>query len=307
MKQREYISADVTDSEAVLNTVSPITDLWGDITGIIHGAGVLADKLIEQKTLSDFEAVYRTKIDGLLSLFGCCDLDKIQHLVLFSSAAGFYGNSGQSDYSIANDILNKTAFRFKALNPNAQVLSFNWGPWDGGMVTSQLKEMFCKRGVYIIPLDSGAELLVSELGADTNRCPQILVGNDMTGLETESETESTVKKPLVSRLTKDLIATNNPFLADHQIGENQVLPTVCAIAWMVDATLSTYIGYVYTGLQNYKLLKGVIFDGSQPQQVAIDLNLLDQSGAEISVEVKISSQNRAGKTIYQKFTRYSSH
>ena len=295
----QYISADVTDSESVQNAVSPITDLWGDITGLIHGAGVLADKFIEQKALADFEAVYSTKIDGLLSMLSCTQQDKIKHLVLFSSAAGFYGNPGQSDYAIANDILNKSAYRFKALNPSAQVLSFNWGPWDGGMVTPELKRMFNDRGVYIIPLDAGAQLLVSELAADTNRCPQILVGNDMGGESDEavSVEEVAVKKPEVSRLSKQLLAANNAFFNDHQIGDNAVFPTVCAIAWMVEAAESTYVGYQYLGLSNYKLFKGIIFDGSQADDYAIDLKLISEEAQQLVVEVKISSE-RDGKTIF---------
>ena len=178
--QAYYVAADVTNSESVTAAVTPLVKELGEVSGIIHGAGVLADKFIEQKTLDEFNAVYSTKIDGLLSLLTATKNENIKHLVLFSSAAGFYGNPGQSDYSIANDILNKTAYRFKALNPNAQVLSFNWGPWDGGMVTPELKRMFNDRGVYIIPLDAGAKLLVSELAADNNRCAQILVGNDLS-------------------------------------------------------------------------------------------------------------------------------
>jgi polyketide-type polyunsaturated fatty acid synthase PfaA len=262
-----YVAADVTNAVNVATAVKPVVEKLGQVSGIIHGAGVLADKFIEQKTLSEFNAVYSTKIDGLLSLLACVDQSKLKHLVLFSSAAGFYGNPGQSDYSIANEILNKTAYRFKALHPSSQVLSFNWGPWDGGMVTPELKRMFNDRGVYIIPLDAGAQLLASELAANSNRCPQILVGNDLskdTAKDTANEKGDSVKKPQVSRLSnrvvKTLLATNNKFLADHTIGNDQVLPTVCALAWMSDACQASYAGYSYQGFSEYKLFKGVIFD-----------------------------------------------
>jgi acyl transferase domain-containing protein/NAD(P)-dependent dehydrogenase (short-subunit alcohol dehydrogenase family) len=200
--QVEYVSADVTDSAAVKSATSSVIAKFGDITGIIHGAGVLADKFIEQKTLEEFNAVYRTKIDGLISLLDCAKAENIKHLVLFSSAAGFYGNPGQSDYSIANEILNKTAFRFKALHPAAQVLSFNWGPWDGGMVTAELKRMFNERGVYIIPLDAGADLLLNELAANANRCPQILVGNDLSSDQLSNEENTTEEGTPEKKLQK---------------------------------------------------------------------------------------------------------
>ncbi|MGB5444664.1 MAG: SDR family NAD(P)-dependent oxidoreductase, partial [Psychromonas sp.] len=296
----EYISADVTACDSLTSAVSQITDLWGEVSGIIHGAGVLADKRIEQKTLAEFAAVYSTKIDGLLSLLACCQQDKLQHLVLFSSAAGFYGNPGQSDYAMANEILNKTAYRFKALYPQTQVLSFNWGPWDGGMVTPELKRMFDQRGVYIIPMAAGAELLLNELAADSNRCPQIVVGNDMSGQlpEEHNAAEASFKKPLVSHLVKQVLAANNPFLADHQIGENQVLPTVCAIAWMVEAVTDSYPDFVYLGLENYRLFRGIVFDGNQADDYLIVMTVLDADSEILSVEVKIASEKSNGSLVF---------
>ena len=248
-----------------------------------------------------------TKIDGLVSLLAACELGKLKQLVLFSSAAGFYGNPGQSDYSIANDILNKTAYRFKAQYPNAQVLSFNWGPWDGGMVTPQLKRMFNDRGVYIIPLDAGSKLLVSELSADTNRCAQILVGNDLSKSAQENS-GAAVKKLPVSRLSARVIKTlqtaNNEFLTDHVIGTDAVLPTVCAIAWMSDAAQSVYPDYVYQGITDYSLFKGVTFtQEALEQNVEIDFTIemktqvLD-NGHGLLVDCKISSINGAGKTVF---------
>jgi polyketide-type polyunsaturated fatty acid synthase PfaA len=346
----QYIAADVTDSQSVRDAVAPalaaLTEITEakeplTITGIIHGAGVLADKFIEQKTVVEFDAVYRTKIDGLLSLLSVCQPENIKHLVLFSSAAGFYGNLGQSDYSIANDILNKTAYRFKAQHPNAQVLSFNWGPWDGGMVTPELKRMFNARGVYIIPLDAGAKLLVSELSANTNRCAQILVGNDLSKTteiqssdsdafqeeKSKPTQESSLKKSHVSRLPtnlskpvrviKTLQATSNTFLADHVIGNEQVFPTVCAIAWMSDAAQSVYPGYVYQGINDYKLFKGVTFDEvtlakKESKDFFIDMKI-DRSvdidpeemdaqeidgGDTLLIDCKISSVNDTGKTVF---------
>ncbi|GAA0819575.1 hypothetical protein GCM10009111_23790 [Colwellia asteriadis] len=297
-----YVAADVTNAKSVNNAVAPLVKTLGDISGIIHGAGVLADKFIEQKTLSEFNRVYRTKIDGLLSLLSCVDQHQLKHLVLFSSAAGFYGNPGQSDYAIANEILNKTAYRFKALHPQSQVLSFNWGPWDGGMVTSELKRMFNDRGVYIIPLDAGAQLLVSELGANSNRCPQILVGNDLSKdstKTTENEQGAQVKKPQVSRLSnrviKTLQVTNNAFLVDHTIGNDQVLPTVCALAWMSEACQASYQGYYYQGSSDYKLFKGVTFDEAtialaQAVDFIIEMNAQEQNNNHLQVEVTISSK-----------------
>ena len=62
-------------------------------------------------------------------------------------------------------------------------------------------------------------------------------------------------------MIKTLQTANNEFLTDHMIGDNAVLPTVCAMAWMADAAESIYNDYHYQGLEKYKLFKGVVFDG----------------------------------------------
>jgi NAD(P)-dependent dehydrogenase (short-subunit alcohol dehydrogenase family) len=154
-----------------------VAEPWGGITGVIHGAGVLADRLIEKKTAQDFDSVYSTKIKGLETLLGSVDLDKLKHLVLFSSAAGFFGNPGQSDYAVANEVLNKTAYQFKQRYPHCHVITFNWGPWDGGMVTESLKKLFAERGIQIIPIEGGTQIFVNAFRISRERGPQILVGS----------------------------------------------------------------------------------------------------------------------------------
>ena len=312
----EYVSADVCDQENLKAMIQPICDLWGPITGVIHGAGVLADKFIEQKTLAEFEQVYNTKIQGLDALLACCELSTLQHLVLFSSAAGFYGNPGQSDYAIANEILNKVAYRFKALYPAAQVLSFNWGPWDGGMVTAELKRMFDQRGVYIIPIQSGVKLLASELAANSNRCVQIVVGTDMSGnrdgLNTHDTTAnydsstkmwaSEVGNQSLMGVSKAVTKTFNPdnslLIADHKIDGQQVLPTVCAMAWMRSTCEDQYPDFSYQSIEHFKLLKGIIFDGKQATQYLINTTVIGESDSSIAIEVVVSSESKSSKPFY---------
>ncbi|MGL6121715.1 MAG: SDR family NAD(P)-dependent oxidoreductase, partial [Shewanella sp.] len=162
----EYLSLDVNNPDAIASIIVPITEL-SPITGIIHGAGVLADKHIQDKTLDELSRVYGTKVTGISNLLAALDLDQLKLIALFSSAAGFYGNTGQSDYAMSNDILNKAALQLAQQLPNAKVMSFDWGPWDGGMVNPALKKMFMDRGVYVIPLKAGAELFASQLLSNT--------------------------------------------------------------------------------------------------------------------------------------------
>ena len=142
-----YIQGDVTDLASFKSTLNQATTQLGNVTGIIHGAGRLADKYIQDKTESDFENVLSVKLDGLLSLLGAVDINHLDHLVLFSSVAGFYGNVGQTDYAIANEILSKAAHLFKTNHPKTHVSAINWGAWDSGMVSGELKAQFEAAGI----------------------------------------------------------------------------------------------------------------------------------------------------------------
>ena len=135
----------------------------GPVRGLVHGAGVLADAFIADKTEEQFDRVYGTKVAGLRNVLAALAPDELRALVLFSSSTGRFGRTGQVDYAIANEVLNKTAQRYARLLPRCRVVSVNWGPWDGGMVTPALKKLFDQEGVGLIGLETGAEYLVQEL------------------------------------------------------------------------------------------------------------------------------------------------
>ncbi|MGR5001075.1 phosphopantetheine-binding protein [Vibrio celticus] len=288
----EYLSLDVSNHESVAKTLAN----FDDITGLIHGAGVLADKHIQDKTLDELNMVYGTKVGGLEAVLGGLDSSKLKLIAMFSSAAGFYGNTGQSDYSMSNEILNKAALQLSARNPQAKVMSFNWGPWDGGMVNAALKRMFTERGVYVIPLQAGAELFSSQLLNETGI--QLLVGTSMQGSDNK---EAAVKKlnaesvhlaesPLNTSITvtRHLDPKALPFIQDHCIAGNPVLPTVCAIQWMREVA-EQLLG-VNVSVHNYKLLKGVIFDTDEVQELKLVLSSDAKSKGQL--KAVISCQGR---------------
>ena len=66
--QVRYLTLDVLDTSALTESLASVRNEWGPVTGIIHGAGVLNDKLIAEKTPEQFDRVFNTKVQGLRSL-----------------------------------------------------------------------------------------------------------------------------------------------------------------------------------------------------------------------------------------------
>jgi acyl transferase domain-containing protein len=292
--QAEYLSVDVTDTSALKSALAPVIERFGKITGIIHGAGNLADKLIENKTEQDFETVYNVKIEGLQSLLNCVDISQLKFLALFSSFVSFYGNSGQSDYSLANEILNKYAYLLQTKYPECHIVSFGWGPWDGGMVTPQLKQLFEQKNIKLIPISVGAEILAEELTQDQAKVPQIIIMSQ--GISALPKALSPEKHSY--RLYRRLTLKGNPFVYDHVIGGNAVLPAVCALAWMTNICEQFYPGYSFLSCQNYKVLKGIVFDDNLANLYCLDLTEVEKSDDELQLEALIWSETPKGIPLY---------
>ncbi|NUT91003.1 MAG: SDR family NAD(P)-dependent oxidoreductase, partial [Saccharothrix sp.] len=202
--QAEYLAVDVTDAEATREALR-----HHRITGVVHGAGVLADQLIVDKKAEDVAAVLGTKLHGLKSVLDAVDEPK--HVLLFSSVAGFFGNRGQSDYAMANEALNRVAVQLRTTLPNSRVTSVVWGAWAGGMVTPELERMFTERGVTLIPLTTGVDYFTEQFTKERSADVITVIGPD-TPLSTR---EITAHTGTVRRSTTPLV--NDPVLADHAI------------------------------------------------------------------------------------------
>ena len=62
--QVSYRSVDVRDAKAVRSLCADIRKKTGPIRGLIHAAGVIEDRLIDDKTQEQFDAVFDTKVAG---------------------------------------------------------------------------------------------------------------------------------------------------------------------------------------------------------------------------------------------------
>jgi NAD(P)-dependent dehydrogenase (short-subunit alcohol dehydrogenase family) len=297
--QAEYLNADVTHFDRLQAQVAAATQRLGTISGILHGAGNLADKLIEKKTEQDFETVYAAKVQGLENLLRCIPAEQLNYLVLFSSVAGFYGNAGQADYAIANEILNKSAHRLKLKHPDCHVVAINWGPWDSGMVTPELKKAYAEHGVEVIPVANGTQLLTEELDNHNRDIAQVVIGSSLPipirPLSPELRTHS---------IRRRLTLADNPFLSDHEIAGYPVLPATCAMAWIIGVCEQLYPSYKFFGCESFKIFKGIVFDQTLASEYILDLKeTLKTDSRFIEFEAKVWSKSVAGKIHYHYTSR----
>jgi NAD(P)-dependent dehydrogenase (short-subunit alcohol dehydrogenase family) len=242
-----YAATDTRDAQAVAAVIQDARAEWGPVTGLIHGAGVVSDKLIADKMLEQFDRVFETKVKGLESLLAASSSDPLRLICLFSSVIARVGNAGQCDYAMANEILNKIAVAEARRRPGCLVQSLNWGPWEGGMVTADLRERFVKRGVPLISVATGSKLFLSALRSEPNGPVEVILGPSPQCLAPTKQVEMDV---CVSH-------QSHPYLSGHRIKGVAVIPAVLVLDWFCRAACAARPGYSVKACQDVKVLHSV--------------------------------------------------
>jgi acyl carrier protein len=278
-----YIAADVNDPARLSLALAEVRRSLGPITGLVHGAGVIADKLIAEKTDDQFQRVFDTKVAGLNALLAATANDPLSMVCLFSSVAGRCGNAGQCDYAMANQTLNTVALAESRRRPGVLWKSLGWGPWEGGMVTPALKARFEAAGVPLIPLDGGAELFAREVLSGAADEVDVVMGGAPRAealLPTEAPTER--------RYDVFVSAASHPYLQDHSIQGVPVVPVVLALEWFARAAQMSAPEFTFVGCRAVKVLKGVRLGDFQRGEwlTVITRKLHNGDGAVLAVELR---------------------
>ena len=276
-----YYVVDVTDPAALAETLAGVRSDWGPITGIVHGAGVLADALIAVKTEDQFNRVFDPKVEGLRSLLAATADDPLAVLCVFSSVAAQFGNPGQCDYAMANEVLNQVMSAEQARRTGCLVRAVGWGPWRGGMVTSDLAGRFATAGVALIDLDAGAAAFGAELGHRAQEARVIVSAGASARPEGALAAQVTVAAPAYA------------YLADHQVAGVPVVPVATVLDWFAGAARAWRPTASSIAVRDLRVLDKIplprladgghrlILRGREADAVAgqaLDLDLLDETG-----------------------------
>jgi len=259
-----YYSADIRDEKELAAVTAQIRQNLGTITGLIHGAGVLRDRKIEDKTRDQLDDVLDTKVKGLRAVLKALIPDNLKAVILFSSFSGRFGRTGQVDYAMANEVLNKVAHKLRILRPDCRSLSFNWGPWDGGMVTPGLRNLFLAEGIGLIPLHSGARQPIIELSHNDPTAVEIGIIGEIPNQSDKGQNNLQISegadtgKKLVKAFDYELKLEANNWLKDHVMNGDAVLPMAVTTEMLIHTAVMQNPGLQFIGYDEMRILKGVV-------------------------------------------------
>ncbi|MDZ4685715.1 MAG: SDR family NAD(P)-dependent oxidoreductase, partial [Planctomycetaceae bacterium] len=307
--EAEYRPVDVRDGDAVRGLIDELRQAYGPVRGLIHGAGVLADHRIEDKTREQFDRVFGTKIVGLRNVLGAVAEDELRGLVLFSSFTARYGRKGQVDYAVANEALNKLGQQWRRAHPQCRVVAFNWGPWDGGMVRGGLKTLFANEGVGLIPLDAGAELVARAMREPAASAVEVVVlgpGSksfveaalsvvSAPAVEATSDAESAGYRLAFERM---LSVERAPYLASHVLGGKAVLPVAMIVEWLGHAAMHRNPGLEFRGLDNLRVFQGVKVGASDALTMQVLLGKPQRVEGQFKIPAQLVSRHDGRQTLH---------
>jgi acyl transferase domain-containing protein/NAD(P)-dependent dehydrogenase (short-subunit alcohol dehydrogenase family) len=307
-----YVSLDIRDTDKVRAVLNDVRLVHGPIKALVHGAGVLRDRLINDKSAEEFHQVFSTKVEGLENLLAATRTDPLRYIVLFSSVAARFGNIGQVDYAVANEVLNKMAVAEASQRKDCVVRSINWGPWDGGMVTPAHKNAFRARNIALIPMEQGAEAFVSELTAGQSRLVEVVIGSELPSAspsisppitaEPANSPSDNVAAGLSTVYISELNLERYPILDHHRIDGKPVVPFALIAEWFGHGALHNNPGFQLAGLDAMRLLKGIVLDDHQ-RPIRVLTSAAESIGDGITVNLELRDGVAAGaEVIHSKAT-----
>ncbi len=162
-----YHSVNLLDGPAVAAVVEDVRERYGRIDVLIHAGGIEISRALPDKDPDQFNLVFDIKADGFFSLLKAAKGMPIGATVSFSSVAGRFGNSGQTDYSAANDLLCKLTSSMRAWRPETKGIAIDWTAWGGiGMATrGSIPKIMEMAGIDMLPPEAGVPTVRRELVA----------------------------------------------------------------------------------------------------------------------------------------------
>jgi 6-methylsalicylic acid synthase len=121
------VALDVADAKAAAHALldCPEADAMPPITGIVHAAGVLDNRMAVNVDEASLRSVLRPKVDGAWTLHTLFPAGSLDFFVLFSSCGQLLGLPGQATYGAANAFLDALATH------RGDTLSLGWTSWRG--------------------------------------------------------------------------------------------------------------------------------------------------------------------------------
>jgi hypothetical protein len=154
-----------------------------------------------------------------------------------------------------------------------------------------VRKLFEQEGIGLIEPAAGAEFLVRELAAAGKGAVEVLALAPSRTIEPAVPTEHVSAGDSVA-FVREVSVEALPFLESHVFNGRAVLPAALMVEWLAQAALHGNPGMAFHGLDNFKVLKGIVLEARQ--SVAVSLRTAAATRRDKLHVVPVRMTSRAG-------------
>ncbi len=175
-----YIPCDIADAQSTEDAVHKARRQWGDLSLVVHAAGLESFGRLPGKTLDRTMRSIAVKLGGFINLYHATkDEPSLTAFVSFGSVSGRFGMDGQVDYTAAATLsaLSHTIPMNMPADRRIPFVTMEWSAWGqvGMAVHPQVIAVQEQdRGMEYIPVRTGTEFFLDELALGTAD-PEVLI------------------------------------------------------------------------------------------------------------------------------------
>ncbi len=207
-----YRQLDLADGAQVTQFVAGLVQEFGQLHGILHSAGMIADNFVLKKTEAEISEVFAPKVAGTDHLDQASQGLALDFFALFSSISALFGNVGQADYASANGFMDGFAAYRNQLRQQQQrqgnCFALNWPLWaEGGMQVDDANREALARNIGMQAMSTEQGLQAFYQAATQAPAQMMVVAGELArlrqvllGIAAEVEVVATPAAPAASAL-----------------------------------------------------------------------------------------------------------
>jgi myxalamid-type polyketide synthase MxaB len=222
------LQGDISQQQDAAQLLERIDASGTPLKGVIHGAGVLDDGVLQQMSWERFTKVMAPKVEGAWHLHQLTKHLPLDFFICFSSMASLLGSPGQGNYAAANAFMDALAHYRQGMGLPG--LSINWGPWSQGGMAARLANEHQSRmqakGISPIAPEQGMQALAELLSAKAAQVAVLPVdwsqfwrqlprGIKMPFLEIFSSSESSNRAEFLQELRRTPLSDRHTMLVSY--------------------------------------------------------------------------------------------
>jgi enediyne polyketide synthase len=295
-----YYASNITAHEAVARAIQQIQTESGPITAVLHGAGTNQPARLEEVTPALLQQTLDPKLTGLRHVLGQLDPEKLRLLVTFGSIIARSGLHGEAHYGLANEWLNLMVERWQQEHPHCRCMNLEWSVWGGIGMGQRLGvlDSLVRQGITPLPVDDAIDHLKTMLSWKDAPVSSIITGRfgNLPTLRFEQPElpllrfleHTRVHHPKIELIADaELSADTDPYVAEHALQGEQLLPAVMGMEAMAQAAMALEQSEALPALRDLRFEHPIVIP--KTKSVTLRIAALRRTSGEIAVVVRCSS------------------